>query len=297
MVSHRRRNRIALVLALLALLGLVAVAVAVAWPGADGGQGKAARAAVRPLPPASTDCDRRIQSRAFVVADARGRTLAALRPRVRRPVGSLVKLMTAGVVLNAGALDRQVSVPELRLQPDESRAGLDAGDRMTRRSLLRALLVPSGNDAAETLAITSPAGRTRFVRAMNREARRVGLSGTHYANPSGMPARGQRSTAADSVRLAVLLMADSRFRRVVSLRSIEMDGRTLRTRNGLLGRSPGVDGVKTGTLDGNWSMVASSSGRGGRVYAAVLGAPGPEARDRDAHCLLTLGRRLNRGPA
>ena len=160
MVSHRRRNRIALVLALLALLGLVAVAVAVAWPGADGGRGKAARAAVRPLPPASKDCDRRIQSRAFVVADARGRTLAALRPRVRRPVGSLVKLMTAGVVLNAGALDRQVSVPELRLQPDESRAGLDTGDRMTRRSLLRALLVPSGNDAAETLAITSPAGRT-----------------------------------------------------------------------------------------------------------------------------------------
>jgi D-alanyl-D-alanine carboxypeptidase len=79
---------------------------------------------------------------------------------------------------------------------------------------------------------------------------------------------------------------------VVRLRSIRVAGRTLLTRNGLLGRAPGVDGVKTGTLDGNWSMVASAHGRGGRVYAAVLGAPGPEARDRDAHCLLSIRRRL-----
>ena len=185
----------------------------------------------------------------------------------------------------------------MRLQPDESRAGLDPGDRLTRGALLRALLVPSGNDAAETLAITSGAGRTAFVRAMNRESRRMGLEGTRYANPSGMPAPGQRSTARDSVRLAALLMSDRRFRRVVSLRATKVDGTTLLTRNGLLGRSPGVDGVKTGTLDGNWSMVASARGRGGRIYAAVLGAPGPEARDRDAHCLLTMGRRLGRGSA
>ena len=127
---------------------------------------------------------------------------------------------------------------------------------------------------------------------MNREARRLDLKGTSYANPSGMPAPQQRSTARDSVRLARLLMEDSRFLRIVRMRSTRVEGRTLLTRNRLLGRVRGVDGVKTGTLDGNWSMVASARGRGGRVYVAVLGAPGPEVRDRDAHCLLNVGRRV-----
>ena len=288
MPSHRRRNRISLVAALLTFLGLVAVAVAVAWPGEQGGRGESARATIGPLPPPAADCDRRIQSRAFLVADARGRTLAALRPRARRPVGSLVKLMTARLLLRAGGLDREIRVPPLLLRADESRAGLVPGDRLTRRALLRALLVPSGNDAAETVA----AGRRAFVSAMNAEARRLGLTGTRYANPSGMPAPGQRSTARDSVTLARLLMEDARFRRVVRLRSTKVEGRTVPSRNALLGRSPGVDGVKTGTLDGNWSMVASANGRRGRVYATVLGAPPQASRDTDAHCLLAVGRRL-----
>ena len=74
--------------ALLALLGLAAVAVAVAWPGAEGDLDERSHAAVAPLPPTAADCDRRIPSRAFLVADARGRTLAALRPRAAGPWGA-----------------------------------------------------------------------------------------------------------------------------------------------------------------------------------------------------------------
>jgi serine-type D-Ala-D-Ala carboxypeptidase (penicillin-binding protein 5/6) len=206
-----------------------------------------------------------------------------------RPVGSLTKLMTARVVLQRGHLHRTVVVPPLRLRPDESRAGLEPGERLSRLALLQALLVPSGNDAAEALAAAP--GRRFFVAAMNRVAERLGLARTDYANPSGMPAPGQHSTARDSIRLSRLLMADERFRRIVRRRSVRIGGATLPRRNTLLGRSPGVDGVKTGTLDGNWSMVASATGAGGRVYAAVLGAPSREARDRDAHCLLSVGRR------
>ena len=157
--------------------------------------------------------------------------------------------------------------------------------------LLRALLVPSGNDAAETLAA---AGRAAFVRAMNRSARRLGLRRTRYANPSGMPARSQRSTARDVVRLARRLMGDARFRAIVRSRAVRVGGATLRTRNPLLGRVRGVDGIKTGTLTGNFSLVVSSrASGGGRVFVAVLGAPTAAARDRDAHCLLGIGARLN----
>ena len=247
-----------------------------------------------PLAPPARDCDRRIQSSAFLISDARGRTLAALNANRPRVVGSITKLMTAHLVLRAGGLDERVTVPNLRLEPDESRAGLVPGERLERRALLRLLLVPSANDAAETLAATSDGGRKAFVRAMNRSARRLGLDHTHYVNPSGMPAPGQRSSASDSVRLARLLAADARVRRIARTRAVSAPGGggRLAATNTLLGRVPGVDGLKTGHVAGRWSMVATATGRGGRVFTAVIGAPTQAARDRDAHCLLTVGRRL-----
>ena len=106
-----------------------------------------------------------------------------------------------------------------------------------------------------------------------------------------MPAPGQRSTARDVVRLARGLMGDARFRSIVRARTVRVGGATLRTRNPLLGRVRGVDGIKTGTLAGNFSLVVSSRAGGERVYVAVLGAPSRAARDHDAHCLLGIGAR------
>jgi D-alanyl-D-alanine carboxypeptidase (penicillin-binding protein 5/6) len=220
-----RRVRAALALALLGLLGLAAVAVA--WPGATDRLGRSVRAdapaALPVLAAPARDCDLRLQSRTFLVTDARGRALAGLRPDRPRPVGSLTKLMTARVVLERGHLRQTVAVPPLRLGADESRAGLEPGQRLSRLTLLRALLVPSGNDAAETLAAAS--GRLSFVAAMNRAAERLGRARTDYANPSGMPAPGQHSTARDSIRLARLLMADGRFRGIVRRRSVRIGAR------------------------------------------------------------------------
>ena len=186
-------------------------------------------------------------------------------------------------------------MPSLRHAPDESRAGLVPGERLDRSRLLRLLLVPSANDAAESPATTSAGGRPGFVRVMNRTAARLGLDHASYVNPSGMPDPGQRSSARDSVRLARLVMADERVRRIVRLRGVAAPGSEegrLAATNTLLGRVRGVDGLKTGHVGGEWSMVATTTGRGGRLYAAVLGAPTQAARDRDAHCLLTVGRRL-----
>ena len=290
---RRRTARLALLVGLMLAAGLALLAPTWAERADDAEGETGAGPALLPAP--ARDCDRRLQSAAFLIADARGRPLAALNADRRRAVGSITKLMTARLVLEAGALGRTVTVPGLRLESDESRAGLVPGERLDRRALLRLLLVPSANDAAETLASTSTGGRAAFVRAMNRAARRLGLSRTRYVNPSGMPAPAQRSTARDSVRLARVLMADARVRRSVRLRSVAApeggNGRLAAT-NTLLGRVRGADGLKTGHVNGEWSMVATARGRGGRVFAAVLGAPTRQARDSDAHCLLSVGRRM-----
>jgi D-alanyl-D-alanine carboxypeptidase len=278
------------------VLACCSAALASTWS-AEGDAEKAggAQRAAAPLAPPARGCDRRLQSPAFLIADARGRTLAALNAGRRRAVGSITKLMTARLVLRAGGLGETVTVPSLRLQPDESRAGLMPGERFDRNALLRMLLVASANDAAETLAATSAGGRTAFVRAMNRGARGLGLEHTRYVNPSGMPDPAQRSSARDSVDLARVLMADARVRRIARTRSVDApgaDGRPLLATNTLLGRVPGVDGLKTGHVGNQWSMVATATGPGGRIFTAVLGAPSQTARDRDAHCLLSVGRRL-----
>jgi serine-type D-Ala-D-Ala carboxypeptidase (penicillin-binding protein 5/6) len=290
--STRRTAWIGLLVAL--ALACCSAALASTFSG-DAGKGEHVRRGPAPLAPPARDCDRHLQSGAFVIADSRGRTLAALKADRPRAVGSITKLMTARLALRAGRLSETVTVPSLRLAPDESRAGLVPGERLDRNALLRFLLVPSANDAAETLAATSEHGRAAFVRAMNRSGRRLGLTHTHYANPSGMPDPAQRSSARDSVQLARLLMADRRVRRIVRMRGVEApgaDGARLASTNTLLGRIRGVDGLKTGHVADQWSMVATAKGRGGRIFVAVLGAPSQGARDRDAHCLLSVGRRL-----
>jgi D-alanyl-D-alanine carboxypeptidase len=290
--STRRTAWIGLLVAL--ALACCSAALASTFSG-DAGTADGARRGPAPLAPPARDCDRHLQSGAFFIGDARGRTLAALNADRPHAVGSITKLMTAHLALRAGRLSESVTVPSLRLAPDESRAGLVPGERLDRNALLRFLLVPSANDAAETLAAKSQHGRAAFVRVMNRSARRLGLTHTHYANPSGMPDPAQRSTARDSVQLARLLMADSRVRRIVRMRGVEApgaDGARLASTNTLLGRVRGVDGLKTGHVADQWSMVATARGRGGRIFVAVLGAPSQGARDRDAHCLLSVGRRL-----
>ena len=250
-------------------------ALATTWSaGGDGPEADRAPHALVPLAPPARDCDRRIQSSAFLISDGRGRTLARLNADRPRVVGSITKLMTAHLVLRAGGLDETVTVPNLRLQPDESRAGLVPGERLDRRALLRLLLVPSANDAAETLASTSAVGRSGFVRAMNRAARRLGLEDTHYVNPSGMPAPGQRSSARDSVRLARLLAEDPRVRRIARMRAVRAPGGGgAWPHQHAAGTRPRRGRPQDGARADRWSMVATSTGRGGRIFTAVLGAP------------------------
>ena len=263
-----------------AMLALVVITVAVArvLPGADSGVD--ALPVSGPLP--------QVPVAAYVVVDGlTGEELASLAADTPKPVGSLVKLMTAHVVLEDGPLSDPTVVPALALTDGESQAGLQRGDRLTRRELLQAMLVASANDAADTLARDVAGSERAFVRRMNADAASLDLTGTAYANAEGLDAPGQHSTARDVAVLARDLMGDPAFRDIVRMTATRIDGHRLPATNDLLGGYPGADGIKTGHTDeAGWCLAASATRDGRRVIVVVLGAPSEQARDASAAALL-----------
>jgi D-alanyl-D-alanine carboxypeptidase len=228
---------------------------------------------------------------AYIVADGRdGRVLAQHDADAPRAIASITKMMTVYLALRAGALSKTYTVPVAATRIGESSAGLRAGDRVTGRDLLEGLLVPSANDAAETLAIGIDGSEDAFVDRMNRTARRLGMRDTAYRAPYGLDTPGQHSTAADQLILARLLMRDGRVRSIAKLRSAVVDGRRLRSSNTLLGRYAGLDGVKTGhTGQAGWCLAASAKRSGRRIFVVGLGAADEASRNREIAKLLDWG--------
>jgi serine-type D-Ala-D-Ala carboxypeptidase (penicillin-binding protein 5/6) len=227
---------------------------------------------------------------ARLVGHARSRELA---------IASTTKLMTAYLALRDLPLRRRVAAPAYHAIPGESLLGLRAGERDTVRDLLYGLLLPSGNDAAVTLADGVAGSVPAFVARMNRAAAALGLRHTHYATPVGLDRPGNYSTAADLVRLARVLMRDPRFRRIVDSPSKTLRSgavvRTVANRNDLLMEEPWIDGVKTGyTPDAGNVLVAAGRRHGIQLISAVLGAPSEYARDRSSLALLRYGFSLYR---
>jgi serine-type D-Ala-D-Ala carboxypeptidase (penicillin-binding protein 5/6) len=232
-----------------------------------------------------------IAAAAYVVVDGdTGQPLASYNADQPRPVASLAKLMTARLVLDAGPLEHTVTVPPLQIAGDESQAGLEPGDQVSRGELLDAMLVASANDAARALAVDVAGNEHSFVDMMNAEAAAAGLDATRYANPVGLDDPAQHSSADDVARLARDLMRDPTFRRIVAAESTTIAGSALPATNDLLGAYPGADGIKTGRTDqAGWCLAASATRDGRSVVVVVLGAPTERARDDAARALLDYG--------
>jgi D-alanyl-D-alanine carboxypeptidase (penicillin-binding protein 5/6) len=211
-----------------------------------------------------------------------------------RFVASTTKLMTALLTLERAPLSRRLTAVRYRAAPAESIAGFRAGERLTVADLLRALLVDSANDAAATLAHGLAGSRSAFVVLMNRRARELGLSHTHYANPIGLDQPGNHSSASDLVKLTLILRRNAFFREVTNLpRATLRSGahpRTFLNRNLLVRTEPFVNGVKTGhTSRAGYVLVGSATRGGVTVISAVVGDPSEAARDADSLALLRYG--------
>jgi D-alanyl-D-alanine carboxypeptidase (penicillin-binding protein 5/6) len=172
----------------------------------------------------------------------------------------------------------------------ESKIGLQPGEKMRVSDLLRGLLAESGNDAAAALATGVGGSQKAFVRLMNQRARQLGLTNTHYANPIGLDADGNYSSARDLVTLATVLRTNSFFKKVVDSPSVTLKTgdhpRRFANRNRLVVKYPFVNGVKTGHTHGaGYVLVGSASRNGVQLISAVLDTPSEDARDADTMAL------------
>ena len=227
---------------------------------------------------------------AIVVEVSTGTVACARQADEERSIGSTTKLMTALLTLEEAKLSQTFKASSYRPSPIESQIGLQAGERMKVSDLMRGLLLESGNDAAMTLAQGVSGSTKAFVRAMNRRARRLGLSHTHYDNPIGLDGAKNYSSARDLVTLATVLRTNAFFKKVVDSPSGTLKTgvrpRTFRNRNTLIGKFPYVNGVKTGhTRGAGYVLVGSASRNGIQLVSAVLATPSEAARDADTIAL------------
>jgi serine-type D-Ala-D-Ala carboxypeptidase (penicillin-binding protein 5/6) len=232
-------------------------------------------------------------ARAVLVADAAtGEVLHAENASERLAPASITKLMTALVVLDWARPNERATVPGFIESVGESSIRLRPGERVGVRDLLAALLIQSANDAAYTLAAHVGDGDVRaFVRLMNAKADELGLDDTHFVRPDGLDALGHYSSANDILVLARTAMQRPLIRRLVRLRTMEIvGGRSLFAWNDLLGRFPGLIGVKTGhTEEAGWCQVAAARRDGVTTYAVILGSPTRSRRNKDLAELLEWG--------
>jgi len=247
--------------------------------------------------PPALDCDA-----AAVMDRTTGRFLYLWHADRRLPMASTTKIMTAKAALDSGVdLEQVVRIGVLDLRWDESSVGLKEGQRLRVEQLLQALLVASANDAARALAVAVDGSEAAFVERMNRTARLLDLSDTHFANAHGMDAPGHYTTARDLTRLAAVALADERFAQYVALTSVRLpkaDGGMLRVRTTdsfLRANRSWVYGVKTGYTDKAEScLVSAGCYEGEHIIVTVLGSPDPQTRDRMALRLYQYGRSLYR---
>jgi serine-type D-Ala-D-Ala carboxypeptidase (penicillin-binding protein 5/6) len=195
----------------------------------------------------------------------------------RRAPASLTKIVTAMVAADKAPLDRVVTVPAAAARPNPAwtMMGLDAGDQLTVGELMTGMFTVSGNDAAETLA-QSLEPRSQFIAEMNAKVASLGLADTHFANPTGLDARGQYSTAYDLAVLAgwlelhyptvFALAAGQRLDLPETGSHKAFDAPSL---NKLLWLYPGATGLKTGATGAAGGCLVGTAERGGRRLVVV----------------------------
>lgn len=196
----------------------------------------------------------------------------------RLQIASLTKLMTAYIVLKEEKdLNRVLTVPSLVSQPGDAVMGLAVGDQMTILGLLNGLLIPSGADAAQTLAVGNSGSVNAFVAKMNATAVALNLTNTHFANPVGWDDGQNYSSAKDLTELTRILLQNTTFAGIVSTKSktvTTVSGRSLAlsTTNQLL-YNTGFVGVKTGyTLGAGECLISLYEDGKAKVLTTVIGS-------------------------
>ncbi len=217
-----------------------------------------------------------ISAEAYILMDAStGTVLEAKSEHEQLPMASTTKIMTAILTLEAGDLDTPFTAPEEPLLVEGSSMGLLPGDEVTLLDLCYGMLLPSGNEAANLAAWRVAGSQEAFVERMNQKAAELSLADTQFQNPSGLPADGHYSSAADLATLACYALQNETFAEICATESQKLTygnppyDRWLTNHNKLLGYYEYCIGVKTGYTKAAGRCLVSAARKDGVTLVAV----------------------------
>jgi len=222
-----------------------------------------------------------------------GQEIAGKNPDERLEPASITKIMTAyitfSVIANGNlSLDELVTVSNNAYRAVGSRMFIEERKRVSVEELLQGMIIQSGNDASIALAEHIAGSEETFAELMNQYANRLGLSGTHYENSTGLPSEEHYSTPRDIATLAAALIYEfPEFYRWYATREFTYNGIKQHNRNTLLWRDDSVDGIKTGFTDSaGYCLVASALRDGTRLISVVMGTTSEKTRADATQALL-----------
>ena len=234
---------------------------------------------------------------ASIVVEANtGRILHSTNAETKNYPASLTKIMTLFMTFEALKtrklkLKQKLPVSRVAEGRSPSKLGLRRGETITVDHAIKSLVTKSANDVATVLAEAMGGTERKFAVLMTKRARSLGMKDTTFKNASGLPNRGQLSTARDMAILArAVLYGHPKMYHHFSRKSFKYKGRTYKSHNRLMSRYQGMDGIKTGYIRASgFNLVASARRDGKRVIAVVFGGKTSKTRDRQVTRLLDRG--------
>lgn len=223
-----------------------------------------------------------IESGGAIAIDRKtGKILFEKNPHVRMPMASITKLMTALILIEENQLDEIVTISKTAASTPGSDMALQIGERITVENLIKGLMINSANDAAVALAEHNAGSSQNFIQKMNKRSEELGLSNTHFSNPTGLDDPGNYSSPYDLAKLGNYIYNNKIIQEAAATQSAETnsaDGQTkhqLETTNKLLGNYPGIKGLKTGQTDaaGLCLIAVAENENKNEIISVVLSSP------------------------
>jgi D-alanyl-D-alanine carboxypeptidase len=235
-------------------------------------------------------------SPALVVDVDSGRVLHAERATDPWFPASITKLMTTYVALdmvrsNRASMDQLLSVSEEAAKLPPSKMAFKPGTQIRLDNALKIIMVKSANDIAATIAENLGGSIEAYAGMMNDAAKRLGMRESRFVNPHGLPDDRQQTSARDMAILARALLREfPQYEWLFEIGAIQYGRRIMRNHNGLIGRYPGADGMKTGFIcAAGFNVVASAKRDGRRLITVILGSSSANERTMTAADLFDRG--------
>lgn len=234
----------------------------------------------------------KLNSRIALVYDrASGRILFDKNGDKTTPMASTTKIMTAIVVVENSNLSDIVTIDSKSAGTGGSRLGLKKNDKITVNDLLYGLMLRSGNDAAVALAIHVGGSVEGFAELMNKKARKLNLTSTHFMVPHGLDMDGHYTTAYELAKMADYALKNKKLKEIVSTKTctinINNNPKVISNTNELLGSVSGVYGVKTGFTNGAGRCLVTACKRDSLdIITVIIGADTKKIRTSDSMKLI-----------